>query len=128
MGNFFEDGWWPMMSNSPDGVYLTKCPPYIKPARMTWNPEKQTATIHLTDMHLAAVEGFERLGHYEEIIPDDDASAKHKRAQELLGELLANEYFEWGDEDFWIKPIETQRWVFDETFEEWLQRWRDSKS
>ena len=74
-------------------------------------------------------EGFEQRGHYEPVTPTPEQVAAHKRALEIVAELQTNPYILLGmrDEDPTVDDLVTERWVPDETDEEWLTRWRESK-
>ena len=70
--------------------------------------------------------GFHRRGHHEPVTPTPEQGAQHARAAELLAEIEANPYVrvEGYDLDFGVEPLVTERWVFDETHDEWMTRWR----
>ena len=74
--------------------------------------------------------GFHRRGHYEPLTPTPEQVAQHARASELIAELEANPYVCIGgyDSEFSVEPLQTERWVADETHEEWMARWREHRA
>lgn len=75
-------------------------------------------------------DGFFRKGHYEPVTPTPEQIALHARAVEAVKEMGENPYVYIGgyDWDFDVKPLETERWVHDETEEEWLARYEAAKA
>ena len=92
------------------------------------NVHKRGYRIAVTEEELlmAHMAGFEQKGHYEPVEPTVIQVAQHARAKAALEELENNPYIEilGYDWDVSLKPLETKRWVADETTEEWLARWR----
>lgn len=93
-------------------------------------PQRMGLVQRVSEEMLASSEGFRQLGHYETVTPTPEQIAQHARAQELVREIEENPYVYIGGYDDYevsVEPLQTRRWVFDETNEEWLERWRASK-
>lgn len=72
-----------------------------------------------------------RKGHYEPAPPmTDKERAARKRAQAALKELSRSAWVEWPymEDEIRIRKHPTRVWVFDETYEEWLERWKKEQS
>lgn len=81
------------------------------------------------EMLAAHFSGFEQKGHYEPVTPTPEQVAQHARAKAALEELESNPYISHGfDDDPQLLPLKTERWVADETTEEYLERWRKERA
>lgn len=94
------------------------------------NVEKRGMKMWLSEEQEAVSSGFRRKGHYETVTPTPEQIALHARAVEAVKEIEENPYVYIGgyDWDIDVKPLETKRWVFDETNEEWLARYEAAKA
>lgn len=73
---------------------------------------------------------FIRKGHYEPVTPTPEQIAAHARAVDLVEEFYENPYirvmgYDW---EIDVEPLETKRWVHDETEDEWLARYEAAKA
>ena len=88
---------------------------------------KIASVMPISEEGLAWESGFSRRGHTERVEPTPEQVNAHQRAVELIAEAEANPYVRISgyDVDFGVEPLETERWVHDETEEQWLQRFRE---
>lgn len=86
--------------------------------------------IRVSEQEMAMRYGFRQLGHMEPVTPTPEQVAQHARAEELLRELDKNPYVYIGgyDTDISVEPLTTERWVADETDDEWMTRWREHRA
>jgi len=86
---------------------------------------KVATVMQVSDTYMAHTSGFERKGHYEPVEPTDEEVKAHARAAEAIRELNENPYIQISgyDYDIELRPLETRRWVPDETDEEFTARW-----
>ncbi|MDL5351179.1 hypothetical protein [Microbacterium sp. zg-YB36] len=92
--------------------------------------QKRGYRVSVSEEMLAMMSGFPRKGHYEPVTPTPEQVAQHARAKAVLEELEVNPYLYVGrmEEDITLEPLETERWVPDETTEEWLERYRAARA
>lgn len=88
---------------------------------------KHPITYRVSEEMAAVSLGFSRLGHYEPVEVTDEQKAAHARALELVEEVEDNPYvhLDGYDADLRVDDLVTERWVPDETDEEWLRRFRE---
>lgn len=88
---------------------------------------KNAVAVRISEDEMAFRYRFARRGHIEQVTPAPEDIAKHQRAKELLAELEQNPYISLDgyDADLRVTELETQRWVPDETREQWLARFRE---
>lgn len=93
-------------------------------------PRKVSANFIISEAQIAMEYGFRRLGHMEPVTPTPEQVAAHARAEELLREVEENPYIyvDGYDGGLVIEPLQTERWVFDETDDEWMTRWREHRA
>ena len=89
--------------------------------------------VNLEVLALADPGAPEQKGHYEPVTPTEEQIAQHARAKAALEEIEENPYIEWPrmDDDIEVRPLETERWVPDETHEEYMERlwaWWEGRS
>lgn len=91
---------------------------------------KNSITLRVSEDMLAHTSGFEKRGHYETVEPTPEQIAEHARATELVRELNENQYLDISgyDYDITVRPLETERWVADETDAEFIGRWKAAGS
>lgn len=87
---------------------------------------KNSITMLVSEEQAAMRYGFNQRGHYEPVTPAPEQIAQHARAVEIIKEFETNPYLWAGyDGEVDVQPLGTQRWVPDETHEEWMARWRE---
>lgn len=91
---------------------------------------RNSITMRVSEDWLAHTSGFQRRGHFEPVKPTPEQVAEHKRATDLLRELNENQYLDISgyDYDITVRPLETERWVADETDAEFIARWKAAGS
>lgn len=87
-------------------------------------------TAFISEEEMAMRHGFHRRGHAEHVTPTKEQIAQHARAVSVMAEVEANPYIRLGgyDYEFDVIPLTTERWVYDETSEEWMARWREHRA
>ena len=92
--------------------------------------QRNSVVIRVSEQEMAMHYRFRQLGHMESVTPTPEQVAQHARAVELLRELDENPYVYVGgfDYDMSVEPLETERWVPDETEEQWMTRWREHRA
>lgn len=92
--------------------------------------QKRGYRIPISEEMQAYADGFPRKGHLEPVTPTPEQVAQHARAKAALEELEVNPYISLGrmEDEPTLEPLETERWVPDETTEEWLERYRAAKA
>lgn len=88
-------------------------------------PRKIATTVMLSDTLMAYTSGFPQKGHRESVEPTEADRAQHDRAAAAVKEINENRYISITGYDYDIEllPLETERWVADETDEEYVARW-----
>lgn len=97
------------------------------------NVEKRGFNVRIPDpdpYYAIFSTGFLRKGHYEPVTPTPEQVEQHRRAEEVVKEIEENPYvrtmgYDW---EIDVAPLETQRWVHDETEAEWLARFRAAEA
>lgn len=91
---------------------------------------RNTVTMRVSEEWVAMEHGFSQLGHHEPVTPTAEQIAQHARAVELVAEIESNPYVRLGGYDYEldVEPLTTERWVADETHEEWMTRWREHRA
>lgn len=89
-----------------------------------------SVVISVSEQEMAMRYGFRQLYHMEPVTPTPEQVAAHARAEELLREVEENPYIfvDGYDGDLVLEPLQTERWVFDETDEEWMTSWREHRA
>lgn len=97
---------------------------------VTFPAYKQGAVHKVSEESVALMHGFHQLGHLEPVTPSPEQVAQHARAVEIAAEVEANPYLFIDGHDGYLKvePLVTERWVADETHEEWMERWRQHRA
>lgn len=92
--------------------------------------QKRGYRIPISEEMQAYADGFPRKGHLEPVTPTPEQVAQHARAKAALEELEVNPYIHLGrmEDEPTLEPLVTERWVPDETAEEWLERYRAAKA
>ena len=92
--------------------------------------QKRGFRFHVGEEMQAHLDGFPRKGHLEPVTPTPEQIAQHARAKAALKELESNPYISLGrmEDEPTLEPLKTERWVADETTEEWLERYRAAKA
>ncbi|KTS90658.1 hypothetical protein NS183_07670 [Microbacterium testaceum] len=95
-----------------------------------FEPIRLAVTLPVSEEMLAEREGFSRRGHLEPVTPDPEQIALHRRAEELVAEIESNPYVDISGYDWELNvaPLPTDRWVWDESHEEYMERWRAARS
>ena len=88
---------------------------------------KHSFTFHLSEEYMAAMDGFPQKGHVEKLEITEADRLAHKRARKALKELESSEWV-YADELPELLPLKREKWVPDETAEEWLARYREAKA
>lgn len=90
---------------------------------------KNAVTMRLSEEMIATIEGFEHRGRYETIPLTDEDRAAHKRAKDALAELDSNPWVSRDYDGYMLEPLrERLDFIPEETTEEWIARWRASKT
>lgn len=91
---------------------------------------RNSVVMRVSEQEMAMHYGFRQLGHREPVTPTPEQVAQHARAVELLREIDENPYVYVGgyDMDISVEPLEAERWVADETDDEWITRWREHRA
>lgn len=91
---------------------------------------RNSVTVRISEQEMAMRYGFRQLGHMEPVAPTLDQIHQHTRAVFLRAEIQTNPYLyiDGYDSDVSVLPLETERWVADETDEQWMARWREHRA
>lgn len=91
---------------------------------------RNSVAIRVSEQEMAMHYRFRQLGHMEPVTPTPEQVAQHARAVELLREIDENPYIWLGsrDDDPYVEELTTERWVADETDEQWMARWREHRA
>jgi hypothetical protein len=88
---------------------------------------RNTVTFRITEEMAAQMAGFHRRGHLEPVTPSAEQVAQHTRAAELIREVENNPFVDITHDGLTLCELETERWVVDETAEEYVARWREAR-
>lgn len=91
-------------------------------------PKKFGFTMRVTDEEIALSEGSAPQGHYETVEWDFGVAEKVREARDLIARVEAHPYIDYDIEgQLLLSPPPRKRWVQDETDEEWLKRWKETR-
>lgn len=83
--------------------------------------------IQVTEEMQAHWDGFPREGHEEHDPITDKDRKTWKKTKKAIQTLEESEWI-FADLDVSLKPLERKRWVYDETVDEWLTRYREARA
>lgn len=91
-------------------------------------PHKIGFVMRLSETEVAMADGFEQKGHLEHQEWSPETRQAVKEAHEIIKALEANPHINYDLDGMpYVEEPVKNVWVPEETHEEWLQRWRETR-